>query len=131
MATASDIVANAQTQLDALRSIDSIIDAKIAAIKDAEWDKPLSSEQLGKISILRNQQQPILSAVEELSYVTMGALDKSDEINRIANALMGVIKGLNKQSDEIAAIDTSAKNIGSICTALGTLVPQIQELAKG
>lgn len=85
-----------------------------------------------KASTLANDQSRIAAHITHLLGARQArALDKSDEINRIANALMGGSKGLNKQSDEIAAIDTSAKNIGSICTDLGTLVPQTQELAKG
>jgi hypothetical protein len=131
MASANDIVADAQKQLAALQAIDAAINTKVAAIKDAEWNGPLSDGELNQIATLRKQEQPILAAIEELSYVTMGALDKSDEVTRIANAFTGIIKGLTAQADGIAAIDSSAKNIGSICTALGKLVPQIQGLSTG
>jgi hypothetical protein len=130
MANANDVVAAAQQQLAALQAIDATINSKVAAIKDAEWNSPLTDTELNQIAVLRKQEQPVLAAVEELSYVTMGALDKSDEIGRIANALAGVVKGLTAQVDDIAAIDNSAKNIGSICTAIGKLIPQIQNLAK-
>jgi len=129
MASASDIVADAQKQLAALQAIDAAINTKVAAIKDAEWNGPLSDGELNQIAALRKQEQPILAAIEELSYVTMGALDKSDEVTRIGNAFAGIIKGLTAQADEIAAIDSSAKDISSICTALGKLVPQIQGLS--
>jgi len=131
MASANDIVADAQKQLAALQAIDAVINTKVAAIKDAEWNGQLSDGELNQIATLRKQEQPILAAIEELSYVTMGALDKSDEVNRIANAFAGIIKGLTAQADGIAAIDSSAKNIASICTALGKLVPQIQALSTG
>lgn len=130
MASANDIVAVAQEQLAALQAIDATINAKVAAIKDAEWNGPLSDVELNQIATLRKREQPILAAIEELSYVTMGALDKSDEVVRIANAFAGIIKGLTAQADEIAAIDSSAKNVGSICTALGKLAPEIQGLCS-
>lgn len=131
MASANDIVADAQKQLAALQAIDAAINTKVAAIKDAEWNGPLNDGELNQIATLRKQEQPILAAIEELSYVTMGALDKSDEVTRIANAFAGIIKGLTAQADEIATIDSSAKNIGSICAALAKLVSQIQGLSTG
>lgn len=131
MASANDIVADAQKQLAALQAIDAAINTKVAAIKDAEWNGPLNDGELNQIATLRKQEQPILAAIEELSYVTMGALDKSDEVTRIANAFAGIIKGLTAQADEIATIDSSAKSIGSICAALAKLVPQIQGLSTG
>jgi hypothetical protein len=131
MATAGDIMASAQTQLTALQATNAKFDAQIAAIKDSEWNAPLTDQQLKQLTALRGQQQPVLAAIEELSYLTLGALDKSDEIGRIANALAGVVKGLTAQSDKIAAIDGDAKNVSAICTAITKLIPQIQSLAKG
>ena len=130
MASANDIVASAQQQLTALQAINSSINTRIAAIKDAEWNASLTDQEIGQINALRAQQQPILSAIEELSYVTLGALDQSDEISRMGSALAGVVKGLDAQAAQIAAIDASAKNISGVSKAIAGLIPQIQALAK-
>ena len=126
----SAIVATAQKQLDALQAIDSAIAAKIAAIKDAEWDTPLTAEQIKQISDLRAQEAAILSAIEELSYVTVGALDKSDELTRMLNALQGISKDLSARTAAILAIGASAQNISAVCDGISSLVTQIQSLQK-
>jgi hypothetical protein len=130
MAPANDILASAQAQLAALQVIDGKFAAQIAAIKDAEWDRPLSDKELSQLSMLRAQQRPVLAAIEELSYVTMQALDDSDNIQRLSNALSGVVKGLMSESNNIAMIDGGAKNITAICGAISKLLPQIQGLTK-
>ncbi len=128
MASAAEIVARVQQQLDALDAVDLAIDAKIAAIKDSEWNGPLSSAQLDEVTALRAQKATILLADEELSYVTAGALDKSDEIKRIVNALSGVMKQLQASSAKIAAIGGKAQQIDSIVNGIKGLIPVIQGL---
>ena len=103
---ATAIVNTAKAQVDALKAVESQFDAKINAIKDAEWDKPLTAAQLKQISDLRTQEAAVEAAIEELCYVTMGALDKSDEITRLANALGGVVKDLKTRTAAITAIGT-------------------------
>jgi chromosome segregation ATPase len=109
------LVSAAQTQLNALKVLDGQFDTKINAIKDAEWSKPLTAGQLNQISDLRTQQAAIESAIEELAYVTMGALDKSDEITRMANALAGIVKDLKARTDKIAAVGAKSQEVASVC----------------
>jgi hypothetical protein len=130
MALEDDIFASTQAQLAALQAIDGNISAQIAAIKDAKWDQPLSDKELVMLSALRAGQRPVLAAIDELSYVTMQALDDSDEIQRLSNALSGVVKGLMSEVNNIAAIESDAKDITAICGAISKLLPQIQSLAK-
>jgi hypothetical protein len=130
-ASAEDIYNAAQKQLTALQAVDSAINAKIAAIKDAEWNTPLTQSQLAQIAALRAQETAVLDASEELSYVTMGALDKSDELQRLTNALQGVSKNLSACADQIAQIGGAAGNVSAISKAISGLVPQLQSLASG
>lgn len=127
---AAAIVTTAKAQVDALKAIESQFDAKINAIKNAEWDRPLTPAQLKQISGLRTDEAAVEAAIEELCYVTMGALDKSDEITRLANALTGVVKDLKTRTAAITAIGTDAKSFGAICDAISGLVPKLQALAK-
>ena len=131
MVDMSAIVATANQQETALQQLDSAIDAKINAIKDAEWDKPLSAAEQATINDLRSQQAAILAAIEELAYVTEGALDTSDELTRMANALTGVVNDLNSRKAAITAIGTAADNFSATLDALNGLVTQIKALASG
>lgn len=127
---AAAIVSAAQKQVNALKAIESQFDAKIEAIKDTAWKQPLTQAQLQQVSDLRAQEATVEDAIEELCYVTMGALDNSDELKRLANALTGVVTDLKGRTAAITAIGTDARSFGAICDAISGLVPKLQALAK-
>jgi hypothetical protein len=119
--SSASIVADANKRIADFQKIETAITQEIAAIKDKEWTQPLSQQDLSQISILRAADSSVLAALEELSYVTMAALDKSDELNRIRNAIDGVIKDLNKQKSTI-------EKIAKVATAIGSAIGGLQSL---
>src|SRR5271165_5612778 len=106
MTTSDDIYSAAKKQIDALQTIDDSIDAQIAAIKTANPGVPLTPDQLNTMSALRNQQAAVLGALQELSYVTMSALDSASEIGNTASALADAVKELKSRAADIAHISS-------------------------
>jgi hypothetical protein len=126
----NQIIANAHEQITALQKIDLAFAAKINAIKDTEWNKPLTPTQLKQISDLRTRKAAVLSAIEELSYVTAGALDSSGELQRLANALAGITKDLKARQQDIANIGAAAQSFASVLDNINSLTKQISALAN-
>ena len=123
------IVTAAQKQISALQQYDKEIDNQIIAIKDAEWNKPLTKSELARIKKLRADQISIQMAVEEIGYITLGALDKTDEVKRMANALAGVTKDLSARKASLEAIGKNLKKIGDVLAAIAGIAKKLNDLA--
>jgi chromosome segregation ATPase len=122
MPSSAEIVAAANAQIAALQETERETNQQIAAIKDNEWDRPLTDAERASIDDLRATLASTLSAIEEVSYVTMAALDKTDEVKRIRNAIAGVIADLTAKK---ARID----KFGQIATKIGNAIGGLQDLA--
>ncbi len=123
MATSAEIVAEADVQIEALQATERAVNQRINAIKDNEWDRPLTAEERKKIDDLRATRAATLSAIEEVSFITMAALDKADEVKRIRNAVAGVVADLQDKKKRI-------ERIGQIATKIGNVITGLQDLAK-
>jgi len=60
--------------------------------------------------------------------VTVKALDKTDELKRIRNAIAGAIKDLKKTADRIAKIGMAANTITQVLGGVEKLRKQIEKL---
>lgn len=122
MATSAEIVAEADAQIAALQTTERATNREINAIKDIEWDRPLTAEERKRVDDLRAMRAAALAAIEEISFVTMAALDKADEVRRIRNAVAGVIADLQDKKKRI-------DRIGQIATKVGNVITGLQDLA--
>ena len=123
MPSSAEILAAADAQIAALQQTERATNQQINAIKDNEWDRPLTDAERTEIDDLRATRAATLSAIEELSFVTMAALDKADEVKRIRNAVAGVIADLQNKKARIV-------RIGQIATKIGNVIDGLQDLAK-
>jgi hypothetical protein len=122
MATSAEIVAEADAQIAALQTTERATNREINAIKDIEWDRPLTAEERKRVDDLRAMRAATLAAIEEISFITMAALDKADEVKRIRNAVAGVIADLKDKKKRI-------DRIGQIATKVGNVITGLQDLA--
>ncbi len=104
-----------------------VIEEQIKKVKDKEWDGPLSKADRDKLSVLRANKSSTMLAVEELGYITMGALDKTDEVRRIRNAIIGVRRDLASERESFAKI---ADGITDFSKLLGKLKKVADKLGE-
>jgi len=128
--TVASIVKSAKARISELQQQDSRIDAKIDSIKDKEWDKPLSKQERAELLKLRTAKALLLETMEELGYITVGAIDKSDEMVRIANALTGISSDLAKRTRELKAAGVEAKNFGDTLAGINKIVSSMASLTS-
>ena len=100
----------------------------MVTIKDKEFDHPLSESDSDRIIDLRSAKANIRSAIDELAFVTVKALDTTDELKRIRNAIAGAIKDLKKTADRIAKIGMAADTIRLVLGGVEKIGKQIEKL---
>ena len=111
-----------------LQAVELQLAREVVAIKDKEFDHPLSESDIDRIIDLRSAKANIRSAIDELAFVTLKALDKSDELKRINNALAGAVKDLKRTADRIAKIGMAADTIKQVLGGVEKLGKQIEKL---
>jgi methyl-accepting chemotaxis protein len=114
---------DAQKRISDLHLADVKINVEINTIKDHEFDRPLTPSERARIVELRTSKASIAAAVEELSFVTMAALDTTDELKRINNAIAGVVKDLRSTVKRI-------EKIGQVADTIAKILGGVQELSK-
>lgn len=128
MASHQEIFDTAQKRISELQTIEFQLEREVATIKDQEFDHPLSESDSDRIIDLRSAQANIRSAIDELAFVTLKALDTTDELKRIRNAIAGAVKDLKKTADRIAKIGMVADTIRQILGGVETISKQIEKL---
>ncbi len=129
--TRQEIVEEARTARAAFLTIIESIEAEIARIKDKEWTSPLSKADRDKLKELRSDKAEVMLAVEELGYVTMGALDKSDGIQRIKNALTGARRDLAADRERLEKLAETPQQFADILAKLKKIVDKVSERLAG
>jgi hypothetical protein len=124
-----EIFDSAQAQISGLQTIELKLNIAINAIKDKEWNGPLSAKDRERLADLRLDKGSILAAIEELAFVTMEALDKTDELKRINNAIAGVVKDLRSTAQRIERIGEIADTIKEVLSGVVTLSKKIKDIA--
>ncbi len=128
MASHQEIFDEAQKRISELQAVELQLEREVVAIKDKEFDHPLSQSDLDRIVKLRSAKSTIRSAIDELAFVTLKALDTTDELKRINNAIAGAVKDLKKTADRIARIGMIANTITRILGGVEKLGKQIGKL---
>jgi hypothetical protein len=128
MASHQEIFDAAQKRISELQAVELQLEREVVAIKDKEFDHPLSQSDLDRIVKLRSAKSTIRSAIDELAFVTLKALDTTDELKRINNAIAGAVKDLKKTADRIARIGMIANTITRILGGVEKLGKQISKL---
>jgi hypothetical protein len=88
----------------------------------------LSESDGDRIIDLRSAKANVRSAIDELAFVTLKALDTTDELKRIRNAIAGAVKDLKKTVDRIAKIGMVANKITQVLGGVDKLGKQIAKL---
>lgn len=128
MASHQEIFDEAQKRISELQAVELQLEREVVAIKDKEFDHPLSQSDLDRVVKLRSAKSTIRSAIDELAFVTLKALDTTDELKRINNAIAGAVKDLKKTADRIARIGMIANTITRILGGVEKLGKQIGKL---
>lgn len=128
MASHQEIFETAQKKISELQAVELQLEREVVTIKDKEFDHPLSESDIDRIIDLRSAKANIRSAIDELAFVTLKALDKSDELKRINNALAGAVKDLKRTADKIARIGMVADTIKAVLGGVEKLGKQIEKL---
>lgn len=128
MASHQEIFDAAQNGISELQAVELQLAREVVAIKDKEFDHPLSESDIDRIIDLRSAKANIRSAIDELAFVTLKALDKSDELKRINNALAGAVKDLKRTADRIAKIGVAADTIKRVLGGVEKIGKQIEKL---
>ena len=113
-----DILSAARTARRELVNVIERIEEEIDAIKDKEWDGPLSDADHDALAELRARKNEVMVAVEELGYITIGALDKTDEVRRIAKAILGVRRNLERQRQRFTKIAEGTADFSDVLAKL-------------
>ena len=128
MASHQEIFDNAQKRISELQAIEFQLEREVVTIKDKEFDHPLSESDGDRIIDLRSAKANVRSAIDELAFVTLKALDTTDELKRIRNAIAGAVKDLKKTVDRIAKIGMVANKITQVLGGVDKLGKQIAKL---
>ena len=128
MASHQEIFDSAQQRISELQAVEFQLEREVVTIKDKEFDQPLSESDGDRIIDLRSAKANIRSAIDELAFVTVKALDTTDELKRIRNAIAGAIKDLKKTADRIAKIGMVADTITRVLGGVEKLGKQIEKL---
>ena len=110
------------------RQIEFQLEREVVTIKDKEFDHPLSESDRDRIIDLRSAKANIRSAIDELAFVTLKALETTDELKRIRNAIAGAMKDLKKTADRIAKIGMAADTIRQVLGGVEKIGKQIEKL---
>lgn len=128
MASHQEMFDSAQQRISELQAVEFQLEREVVTIKDKEFDQPLSESDGDRIIDLRSAKANIRSAIDELAFVTVKALDTTDELKRIRNAIAGAIKDLKKTADRIAKIGMVADTITRVLGGVEKLGKQIEKL---
>lgn len=128
MASHQEIFDTAQKRISELQAVEFQLEREVVTIKDQEFDHPLSESDSDRIIDLRSAKANIRSAIDELAFVTVKALDTTDELKRIRNAIAGAVKDLKKTVDRIAKIGKVANTITQVLGGVEKLGKQIEKL---
>jgi hypothetical protein len=128
MASHQEIFEDAQKRISELQAVEFQLEREVVTIKDQEFDHPLTDNDRDRVIDLRSAKANIRSAIDELAFVTLKALETTDELKRIRNAIAGAVKDLKKTADRIARIGMIADTITRILGGVETLAKRIEKL---
>lgn len=127
MAKYDEILIAADTALADQQEMERALNARISEIKDKEWKAPLTPAQRNDLQQLREAKAALLASMEELAFITVGALDKTDEVKRLNNAIRGARKTLEDELKDIKHIQSVATTIAKVLGGIS----DVQEKLKG
>ncbi|MBA4098193.1 MAG: hypothetical protein C0484_15695 [Rhodospirillum sp.] len=128
MASHQEIFDTAQKRISELQAVEFQLEREVVTIKDKEFDHPLSESDRDRVIDLRSAKANIRSAIDELAFVTLKALETTDELKRIRNAIAGAVKDLKKTADRIAKIGMVATTIRQVLGGVEKIGKQIEKL---
>jgi len=130
MPTPQEIVDSSKQQITSLQIAERAIRAQIAAIEQKKRDKQATPADLARLADLEAALDSVLAAMDDLNTITMKAMDDSNEIKAIRQAVVGVVKDLKKTAQRIAKIGAVATQIGNILGGVTSLSDNIAALMK-
>ena len=128
MASHQEIFDDAQKRISELQAVEFQLEREVVSIKDTEFDHPLTDSDRDRVIDLRSAQANVRSAIDELAFVTLKALDTTDELKRINNALVGAVKDLKKTADRIVKIGMVADTIRQVLGGVEKIGKKIAKL---
>jgi len=130
MPNPQEIVASSKQQIKSLQTAERAIRAEIGAIEQKKRDKKATPADLKRLADLEAAVDSVLAAMDDLNTITMKAMDDSDELKAIRQAVVGVVKDLKKTAQRIAKIGAIATQIGNVLGGVTALSDNIAALMK-
>ncbi len=130
MAGYDEILKAADMALADQQEMERALNSKINEIKDKEWKAPLTPAQREDLQQLREAKAALLASMEELAFVTVGALDRTDEVKRLSNAIRGARKTLESELEDIRHIQSVAGTIAKVMGGLSDVQGKLGDLVK-
>ena len=121
------IIKDAEAAHKTLAEREQSIQREINALDDVEWDRPLNKTEQEKRRQLRTAQDNTRAAKTELSFVTLGALNQSSEVQRLVNAFKGINADLKSDLKRLEKIEKVA---AATVKSIAAIEKVAQELAK-
>lgn len=128
--TYQEIVDDANKQLLDWQATERRINADINAIKDKAWDRQLTPEEQKQIAELRSEKAAVLDAIEELGFVTLGALEKTEELKRLVHSLSAIRRDLDGRRAKIEKFAEGATKLAGMIASLDNIVTKANGLLQ-
>jgi hypothetical protein len=128
MATFDEIVESAKARITELKLVVSSGDARINAIKDFQFIRPLTDAEFKELAAKRNQQLDALDAIEELELLTALRLDQTKEMKGVLARLEAITARLRASTNDLLAIGVAAQNVANTLTKIAGIGEQIKDL---
>jgi len=127
--TISTISNAANAEYQRLQGLERDLTQEINTLLDVEWTRKLTAAEAKNVVELREAKAAVFSAMEELSYVTLAALDKSQEVVRIRNALERVRRDLDRELADVKGIGKIASKVPKILDGVEKVVTKLDSLS--
>jgi len=132
MPTSDEIMQAAEARIADLQATENATAQQIDAIRRKALDQGfLSDADRATRDSLRATQQATLDAIQEVSLITMQALDNADEVKDIRNRIAHAIDDLEHTKTKIVHIGQIADKVGEVVTGLKDLADKLPKPPQG
>lgn len=127
--TIDQIIKDRDAAHDQLATTEASLQRKINDVDDIEWTRPLTADERDNRKRLRDAQTATRSAMVELSFVTLQAMDQSSEVQRLVNAFQSINAELKSATDRVNKIANIAATTEKVISAIAQIAAQLAKFA--
>lgn len=120
--TIEQIVNAADAEIRRLQVVERDLTSEVNRLLDIEFERPLTKQEISRIVELRRAKSAALSAMEELGFMTLRALDQAPEVERLR-------KSIARVRGDLAAEVKRVKTIGKVATIVAQVLSGLDKIA--